>query len=101
MRAITEARLQQAKAALQAGLAKQNEAQTNVSLTRATGAANVQQAGGDACDRLRSEVESSRAGAASSAEPGESGRVGSFNCASKPRAGSRPGAGGGSRSDAR
>jgi membrane fusion protein (multidrug efflux system) len=60
-----EARLQQAKAALQAGLAKQNEAQTNVSLTRATGAANVQQAAATV-RQARSEVDSSRAGAASS-----------------------------------
>jgi membrane fusion protein (multidrug efflux system) len=60
-----EARLQQAKAALDAGLAKQNEARTNVSLTRATGAANVQQASATV-QNARSGVESSRAGAASS-----------------------------------
>ena len=60
-----EARLQQAKAALEAGLAKQNEARTNVSLTRATSAANVQQANA-AVQRMRSDVESSRAGASSS-----------------------------------
>ena len=60
-----EARLQQAKAALQAGLAKQNEAQTNVSLTRATGAASVQQAAATV-RQARSGVESTRAGAASS-----------------------------------
>lgn len=60
-----EARLQQAKAALEAGLAKQNEAQTNVSLTRATGAASVQQAAATV-RQARSGVESSRAGAASS-----------------------------------
>ena len=39
-----QTRLQQAKAALDAGLAKQNEARTNVTLTRATGAASIQQA---------------------------------------------------------
>lgn len=60
-----EARLQQAKAALQAGLAKQNEAQTNVSLTRAAGAASVQQAAATV-RQARSGVESTRAGAASS-----------------------------------
>ena len=60
-----QARLQQAKAALQAGLAKQNEARTNVSLTRATTAANVQQAQATV-QQMRSGVESSRAGAASS-----------------------------------
>jgi membrane fusion protein (multidrug efflux system) len=46
-------------------LAKQNEARTNVSLTRATGAANVQQASATV-QNARSGVESSRAGAASS-----------------------------------
>ncbi len=60
-----EARLQQAKAALDAGLAKQNEARTNVLLTRATSAANVQQANA-AVQRMRSDVEASRAGASSS-----------------------------------
>jgi membrane fusion protein (multidrug efflux system) len=60
-----QARLEQAKAALDAGLAKQNEARTNVSLTRATGAANVQQASATV-QNARSGVESSRAGAASS-----------------------------------
>ena len=60
-----EARLQQAKAALDAGLAKQNEAKTNVSLTRATTSANVQQARATV-ERMRSDVESSRAGASSS-----------------------------------
>ena len=39
-----EVRLQQAKAALDAGFAKQNEAKTNVSLTRATSSATIQQA---------------------------------------------------------
>ena len=60
-----EARLQQANAALDAGLARQNEARTNVSLTRATGAANIQQAAATV-RQARSGVESSRAGAASS-----------------------------------
>jgi len=60
-----QARLQQAKAALDAGLAKQNEARTNVSLTRATGAASIQQATATV-RQARSGVESSRAGAASS-----------------------------------
>jgi membrane fusion protein, multidrug efflux system len=60
-----EARLQQAKAALDAGLAKQNEAKTNVSLTRAAGAASIQQAAATV-RQARSGVESSRAGAASS-----------------------------------
>jgi len=57
-------RLQQAKAALDAELAKQNEARTNVSLTRATGAASIQQATATV-RQARSNVESSRAGAAS------------------------------------
>src|SRR6185295_19055698 len=60
-----QARLQQAKAALDAGLAKQNEARTNVSLTRATTSANVEQARATV-RRMRSDVESSRAGASSS-----------------------------------
>jgi membrane fusion protein (multidrug efflux system) len=60
-----QARLQQAKAALDAGLAKHNEARTNVSLTRATTSANVQQASATV-RRMRSNVESSRAGASSS-----------------------------------
>jgi membrane fusion protein (multidrug efflux system) len=59
-----QARLQQAKAALDAGLARQNEARTNVALTRSTGAASVQQALGTV-RQARSNVESSRAGAAS------------------------------------
>ena len=59
-----EVRLQQAKAALDAGLAKQNEAKTNVSLTRATSSATIQQAQA-AVRKSRSDVESSRAGAAS------------------------------------
>ena len=60
-----ETKLDQAKAALAAGMAKQNEAKTNVSLTRATGAANVQQASATV-QHARSGVESSRAAAASS-----------------------------------
>ena len=60
-----QARLEQAKAALDAGLAKQNEARTNVSLTRASGAASVQQASATV-RQARSGVASSRAGAASS-----------------------------------
>jgi membrane fusion protein (multidrug efflux system) len=59
-----QARLAQAKAALEAGLAKQNEARTNVSLTRATSAASIQQAVATV-RQARSGVESSRAGAAS------------------------------------
>ena len=59
-----EARLQQAKAALQAGLAREKESQTNISLTRATGAANIQQAAATV-RQAHSAVESSRAGAAS------------------------------------
>lgn len=59
-----EVRLRQAQAALDAGLAKQNEARTNVTLTRATSSATVQQARA-AVQRSRSEVESSRSGAAS------------------------------------
>src|SRR6185369_11303319 len=61
-----EVRLQQAKAALDAGLAKENEAKTNVTLTRATSSATVQQARA-AVRKSHSEVESSRAGAAGSA----------------------------------
>jgi membrane fusion protein, multidrug efflux system len=60
-----QARLQQAKAALDAGLAKQNEAKTNVSLTRGTTSANVQQARATV-QRMRSDVDSSRAAASSS-----------------------------------
>jgi membrane fusion protein (multidrug efflux system) len=59
-----QARLQQAKAALDAGLARQNEARTNVSLARATGAASIQQATATV-RQARSGVVSSRAGAAS------------------------------------
>ena len=60
-----EARLDQARAALQAALARQTEAQTTVSLTRATTAASVLQARATV-RRARSSVESLRAGAASS-----------------------------------
>ena len=59
-----EVKLQQAKAALDAGLAKENEAKTNVKLTRATTAATVQQARATV-QKSRSDVASSRAGAAS------------------------------------
>ena len=58
-----EARLEQAKAALAAGEARAREAQTNVSLTRATSRANVQQASG-VVGQARSGVESARAAAA-------------------------------------
>jgi len=60
-----EARLDQARAALQAALARQTEAQTTVSLTRATTAASIVQARATV-RRARSSVESLRAGAASS-----------------------------------
>jgi len=60
-----EVKLQQAQAALDAGLARENEAKSNVSLTRATSSATVQQARA-AVQRSRSEVQSQRAGAASS-----------------------------------
>ena len=59
-----EVRLKQAQAALDAGLARENEAQRNVTLTRANSAATVQQARA-AVQRSRSEVASQRAGAAS------------------------------------
>lgn len=59
-----EVRLRQAQAALDAGIAKENEAKKNVTLTRATGAATVQQARA-AVQRSRSDVSSQRAGAAS------------------------------------
>jgi len=59
-----DVRLQQAKAALDASLAKENEAKTNVTLTRANSSATIQQARA-AVGKSRSEVESSRAGAAS------------------------------------
>lgn len=60
-----ETKLQQARAALDAGVAKHKESRTNVSLTRATGAANIQQAKATV-NQARSEVESTRAGASSS-----------------------------------
>lgn len=60
-----QVRLDQARAALDAGLAKENEAKSNVSLTRATSSATVRQAQA-AVQRSRSEVQSQRAGAASS-----------------------------------
>src|ERR1700752_5233099 len=56
-------RLAQAKAALEAGLARQNESQRTVSLTQASTAATVQQAQATV-RRARSIVDSSRAGAA-------------------------------------
>jgi len=59
-----EVRLQQAKAALEAGLAKQNEARTNVTLTRARSSATIRQAQA-AVGKSRSDVAASRAGAAS------------------------------------
>src|SRR6185295_862719 len=59
-----EVRLQQAKAALDAGLAKENEAKSNVSLTRVRSSATVRQARA-AVQKSRTEVASSRAGAAS------------------------------------
>lgn len=61
-----EVRLRQAQAALDAGLAKQNEAKTNVTLTRATSSAAVQQARATV-RRSQSDVESQRAAAASAA----------------------------------
>src|SRR5690242_17063902 len=59
-----EVRLRQAQAALDAGLAKENEAKTNVTLTRTTSSATVQQARA-AVRKSQSEVESQRAAAAS------------------------------------
>ncbi|HEX3559302.1 MAG TPA: HlyD family secretion protein [Pyrinomonadaceae bacterium] len=58
-----EARLEAAKAALAAGLAREREAQAGVSLTRANTRANVQQASG-VVQQARSGVESARAAAA-------------------------------------
>jgi len=63
-----EVRLRQAQAALDAGLAKQNEAKTNVTLTRATSSAAVQQARASV-RRSQSDVESQRE-AAGSAQSG-------------------------------
>ncbi|HKR12377.1 MAG TPA: HlyD family secretion protein [Pyrinomonadaceae bacterium] len=61
-----EVRLQQAKSALDAAQARENEARSNVNLTRATTAANVQQARATV-SRAQTAVASSRAGASSSA----------------------------------
>lgn len=58
-----EARLEAAKAALAAGLAREREAQAGVSLTRANTRANVQQAS-SGVQQARSGVESARAAAA-------------------------------------
>jgi membrane fusion protein (multidrug efflux system) len=60
-----EVKLQQAQAALDAGVAKENEAKTNVSLTRATSSATIQQARA-VVRKSRTEVASSQAGAAGS-----------------------------------
>ena len=59
-----EAKVAQAKAALNAGLAQQKQAQTQVTLTRATARANVQQAAAGV-QQARSGVAGARAGAAS------------------------------------
>lgn len=59
-----EAKVAQAKAALNAGLAQQKQAQTQVTLTRVTGRANVQQAAAGV-QQARSGVAGARAGAAS------------------------------------
>ena len=91
-----EARLQQAKAALDAGLAKQNEARTNVSLTRATGAAIIQQTLATIAARSGVEVRWCRS---ASSQGKRVSRFSSFNSASKSRAGSRASAGRGSRGD--
>ncbi|HEY0407955.1 MAG TPA: biotin/lipoyl-binding protein [Pyrinomonadaceae bacterium] len=58
-----EVRLQQSRAALEAGLARLKEARTGVELTRASGRAGVQQAAGTV-QQARSGVESQRAAAA-------------------------------------
>jgi len=58
-----DARLEQAKAALAAGLAREREAQAGVSLTRAQTRANVQQSS-SGVQQARSGVESARAAAA-------------------------------------
>jgi len=60
-----EVRLQQANAALEGGIAKENEARSNVALTRASSHADVQQAAATV-RRSRVNVEASRAAAASS-----------------------------------
>jgi membrane fusion protein (multidrug efflux system) len=59
-----EAKVAQAKAALNAGLAQQKQAQTQVTLTRVTTRANVQQAAAGV-QQARSGVAGARAGAAS------------------------------------
>jgi membrane fusion protein (multidrug efflux system) len=59
-----EAKVVQAKAALDAGRAQQKQAQTQVTLTRAVGRANVQQAAAGV-QQARSAVAGARAGAAS------------------------------------
>ncbi len=59
-----EAKVAQARAALNAGRAQQKQAQTQVTLTRVTGRANVQQAAAGV-QQARSGVASARAGAAS------------------------------------
>lgn len=59
-----EAKVAQAKAALNAGLAQQKQAQTQVTLTRATTRANVQQAAAGV-QQARTGVAGARAGAAS------------------------------------
>jgi membrane fusion protein (multidrug efflux system) len=59
-----EAKVAQAKAALNAGLAQQKQAQTQVTLTRVTSRANVQQASAGV-QQARSGVAGARAGAAS------------------------------------
>jgi membrane fusion protein (multidrug efflux system) len=59
-----EAKVAQAKAALNAGVAQQKQAQTQVTLTRVTGRANVQQAAAGV-QQARSGVAGARAGAAS------------------------------------
>lgn len=59
-----ETKLDQAKAALNAGLAQHKQAQTQVTLTRVTARANVQQAAAGV-QHARSDVTGARAGAAS------------------------------------
>ena len=59
-----EAKLDQAKAALNAGLARQKQAQTQVTLTRVTTRANVRQAAASV-QQARSSLTGARAGAAS------------------------------------
>jgi membrane fusion protein (multidrug efflux system) len=59
-----EAKLDQAKAALNAGLSQQKQAETQVTLTRVTARANVQQASAGV-QQARSNVRGARAGASS------------------------------------